>query len=148
LKPITEGPFRRYLNDLNYNCLEYCLSGITNDSKDPSVDTFKSITLPILKRFGVPSDGLELKIASRGLPPNGGGEVVLSLPVVQSLAVSFWFFWWFRLLFKFVCYLMCTSPDRLLVGLMKVLWRKLEELPFQPECLFSLKIAWLKLPVE
>lgn len=77
------------MNDLNYNCLEYCLSGITNDSKDPSVDTFKSITLPILKRFGVPSDGLELKIASRGLPPNGGGEVVLSLPVVQSLAVSF-----------------------------------------------------------
>jgi len=86
---MSEGPFRRYLNDLNYNCLGYCLSGITNDSKDPSVDTFKSTALPILKRFGVPSEGLELKVESRGVPPNGGGEVILSLPVVQSLAVSF-----------------------------------------------------------
>lgn len=69
--------------------MEYCLSGITNDSKDPSVDTFKSTTLPILKRFGVPSEGLEIKVESRGLPPNGGGEVVLSVPVVQNLTVSF-----------------------------------------------------------
>jgi len=69
--------------------LGYCLSGITNDSKDPSVDTFKSTALPILKRFGVLSESLELKVESRGLPPNGGGEVILSLPVVQSLAVSF-----------------------------------------------------------
>ena len=103
MKPISEGPFTRYLNGWNYNCFEHCLSGITNDSKDPSVDTFKSTALPILKRFGVPSEGLELKIESRGLPPNGGGEVILSLPVVQSLSVSFWFFWWFRL-FKLCCY--------------------------------------------
>jgi len=86
---MFEGSSTRYLYGLNYNCFEYCLSGITNDSKDPSVDTFKSTALPILKRFGVPSEGLELKIESRGLPPNGGGEVVLSLPVVQSLSVSF-----------------------------------------------------------
>ncbi|KAL8233452.1 hypothetical protein R6Q59_019552 [Mikania micrantha] len=33
------------------------LKGITNDSKDPSVDTFRSTTLPLLKRFGVPSEG-------------------------------------------------------------------------------------------
>lgn len=64
------------------------LSGITNDSKDPSVDTFRHTTLPILKRFGVPSEGLDLKIESRGVPPNGGGEVVLSVPIVQSLTVS------------------------------------------------------------
>ncbi|KAJ1390387.1 RNA 3-terminal phosphate cyclase, insert domain [Sesbania bispinosa] len=51
-------------------------SGITNDSKDPSVDTFKSTAFPILKRFGVPSEGLDLKIESRGVPPNGGGEAV------------------------------------------------------------------------
>nr|XP_007160174.1 hypothetical protein PHAVU_002G299100g [Phaseolus vulgaris]ESW32168.1 hypothetical protein PHAVU_002G299100g [Phaseolus vulgaris] len=63
---------------------------ITNDSKDPSVDTFKSTALPILKRFGVPSESLELKVESRGLPPNGGGEVILSLPVVQSLAAVSW----------------------------------------------------------
>nr|KYP51219.1 putative RNA 3'-terminal phosphate cyclase-like protein [Cajanus cajan] len=66
------------------------LKGITNDSKDPSVDTFKSTALPILKRFGVPSEGLDIKVESRGLPPNGGGEVILSLPVVQSLTVVNW----------------------------------------------------------
>ncbi|KAI8541608.1 hypothetical protein RHMOL_Rhmol08G0075200 [Rhododendron molle] len=60
------------------------LKGITNDSKDPSVDTFRSTTLPILKRFGVPSEGLDLKIESRGVPPHGGGEVILSVPVVQK----------------------------------------------------------------
>ncbi|OIW20645.1 hypothetical protein TanjilG_18583 [Lupinus angustifolius] len=70
--------------------LTITLKGITNDSKDPSVDTFKSTALPILKRFGVPSEGLELKIESRGVPPNGGGEVILSLPVVQSLTAVNW----------------------------------------------------------
>ncbi|OAY51976.1 probable RNA 3'-terminal phosphate cyclase-like protein [Manihot esculenta] len=66
------------------------LKGITNDSKDPSVDTFRSTTLPMLKQFGVPSEGLELKIESRGSPPHGGGEVVLSVPVVQSLQAVTW----------------------------------------------------------
>ncbi|KAK3443737.1 probable RNA 3'-terminal phosphate cyclase-like protein [Eucalyptus grandis] len=66
------------------------LKGITNDSKDPSVDTFRSTTLPILKRFGVPAEALELKIESRGVPPQGGGEIVLSVPSVQSLAAVTW----------------------------------------------------------
>ena len=45
--------------------------------------------MPILKRFGVPSEGLELKIESRGAPPHGGGEVLLSVPIVKnSLTVS------------------------------------------------------------
>uniref|UniRef100_A0A2P2K6G0 Uncharacterized protein MANES_04G047600 n=3 Tax=Rhizophora mucronata TaxID=61149 RepID=A0A2P2K6G0_RHIMU len=66
------------------------LKGVTNDSKDPCVDTFRSSTLPMLKRFGVPSEGLELKIESRGVPPHGGGEVVLSIPVVQSLTPVAW----------------------------------------------------------
>ncbi|KAG2694302.1 hypothetical protein I3760_08G136300 [Carya illinoinensis] len=65
-------------------------SGITNDSKDLSVDTFRSTTLPLLKRFGVPSEGLDLKIESRGSPPHGGGEVVLTIPVVQSLNAVTW----------------------------------------------------------
>lgn len=82
------------------------LSGITNDSKDPSVDTFRSTTLPLLKRFGVPSEGLELKIESRGVAPNGGGEVILSVPIVyNSLTVSFLIK---RLLFcPFVYFLIC-----------------------------------------
>ncbi|KAI3762097.1 hypothetical protein L1987_52520 [Smallanthus sonchifolius] len=60
------------------------LKGITNDSKDPSVDTFRSTTLPLLKRFGVPSEGLELKIESRGVAPKGGGEVTLSVPIIHN----------------------------------------------------------------
>ncbi|XP_057446869.1 probable RNA 3'-terminal phosphate cyclase-like protein isoform X2 [Lotus japonicus] len=66
------------------------LKGITNDSRDPSVDTFKYVVLPILRRFEVASEGLDLKIESRGLPPSGGGEVILSLPVVQSLTAVNW----------------------------------------------------------
>ncbi|XP_041020655.1 probable RNA 3'-terminal phosphate cyclase-like protein [Juglans microcarpa x Juglans regia] len=66
------------------------LKGITNDFKDPSVDTFRSTTLPLLKRFGVPSEGLDLKIESRGSAPHGGGEVVLTIPVVQSLNAVTW----------------------------------------------------------
>lgn len=59
----------------------------------------------MLKRFGVPLEGLELKIESRGAPPLGGGEVVLGVPTVpNSLTVSslcfllvevkYWFFYW------------------------------------------------------
>uniref|UniRef100_A0A453MD65 RNA 3'-terminal phosphate cyclase domain-containing protein n=1 Tax=Aegilops tauschii subsp. strangulata TaxID=200361 RepID=A0A453MD65_AEGTS len=53
------------------------LKGITNDTKDLSVDTFRMVTLHMLKHFGVPLEGLELKIESRGSPPRGGGEVLL-----------------------------------------------------------------------
>ncbi|WVZ61135.1 hypothetical protein U9M48_011054 [Paspalum notatum var. saurae] len=57
------------------------LKGITNDTKDPSVDTFRMTTLHMLKHFGVPLEGLELKIDSRGSPPLGGGEVFLRAPI-------------------------------------------------------------------
>ncbi|KAL2905494.1 putative RNA 3'-terminal phosphate cyclase-like protein [Bienertia sinuspersici] len=66
------------------NPLQITLKGITNDSKDPSVDAFKSTTLNILKRFGVSSQGLALKIQSRGVPPMGGGQVVLSIPILHT----------------------------------------------------------------
>uniref|UniRef100_A0A2N9JAZ4 RNA 3'-terminal phosphate cyclase domain-containing protein n=1 Tax=Fagus sylvatica TaxID=28930 RepID=A0A2N9JAZ4_FAGSY len=66
------------------------LKGITNDSKDPSIDTFRAATFPLLNRFGVPSEGLDLKINSRGSPPHGGGEVVLSVPTVQTLTAVNW----------------------------------------------------------
>ena len=64
--------------------------GITNDTKDPSVDTFRMTTLHMLKHFGVPLEGLELKIDSRGSPPLGGGEVFLRVPIINStLTVRF-----------------------------------------------------------
>ncbi|XWS73825.1 hypothetical protein CRYUN_Cryun02cG0162700 [Craigia yunnanensis] len=66
------------------------LKGITNDSKDPSVDTFRSTTFPMLKRFGVPSEGLKLEIKSRGVSPYGGGEVHLTVPTVQHLTATIW----------------------------------------------------------
>jgi len=71
--------------------LSITLKGITNDSKDPCVDTFRTTTLPMLKRFGIPLEDLELKIVIRGAPPNGGGEVRLKVPIVQnSLTAVTW----------------------------------------------------------
>lgn len=67
-------------------------SGITNDPRDPSVDTYRSTTLHILKRFGVPAEDLELKIESRGVAPDGGGEVLLTVPNVQTLTVCTCYF--------------------------------------------------------
>ncbi|KAJ4881762.1 putative RNA 3'-terminal phosphate cyclase-like protein [Raphanus sativus] len=66
------------------------LKGVTDDPKDPSVDTVRNATLHILKRFGVPSEGLELKIEARGVAPEGGGEVLLTVPNVQSLTAVQW----------------------------------------------------------
>ncbi|CAN8252536.1 unnamed protein product [Cochlearia groenlandica] len=66
------------------------LKGITNDPKDPSVDTVRSTTLQILKRFGVPLEGLDLKIEARGVAPDGGGEVLLTVPNVQTLTAVQW----------------------------------------------------------
>ncbi|CAB4282669.1 unnamed protein product [Prunus armeniaca] len=93
------------------------LKGLTNDSKDPSIDTFRSTTYTILKRFGVPSEGLELEIKSRGCAPKGGGEVVVAIPVVQSLTGVTW-----------------TDEGGWLRGL--------EVLHSQRECPCTLKIQW------
>eukprot|EP00252_Welwitschia_mirabilis_P025637 TRINITY_DN8102_c0_g1_i1.p1 TRINITY_DN8102_c0_g1~~TRINITY_DN8102_c0_g1_i1.p1 ORF type:complete len:380 (+),score=67.34 TRINITY_DN8102_c0_g1_i1:237-1376(+) len=71
--------------------LSITLKGITNDNKDPCVDTFRHTTLPMLKHFGVPLEDLELKIVSRGAPPKGGGEIRLKVPIVQhSLNAVTW----------------------------------------------------------
>lgn len=52
---------------------------------DPSVDLIKATTLPLLKRFVIDDDGLELKIICRGAPPSGGGEVFFGCPNKQKL---------------------------------------------------------------
>lgn len=65
--------------------LNLTLTGITNDGRDQCVDLFRTVTLPLLARFGL-EEGLEFKIVARGALPLGGGCVTLACPVVRKLA--------------------------------------------------------------
>ncbi|XP_069776639.1 RNA 3'-terminal phosphate cyclase-like protein [Narcine bancroftii] len=65
--------------------LKAILKGVTNDQKDPSVDTLKVTALPLMKRFGIDGEDLDLKIVRRGMPPAGGGEIIFSCPVRRFL---------------------------------------------------------------
>jgi hypothetical protein len=43
------------------------LTGITNDSQDISVDLVRTVTIPLMKKFGIgEEDGLELKVTPSG----------------------------------------------------------------------------------
>ncbi|PNW79091.1 hypothetical protein CHLRE_09g400367v5 [Chlamydomonas reinhardtii] len=66
--------------------LSITLRGITNDSVDPGVDTFRTVTLPLMRKALGLEDGLELRVVSRGAAPGGGGEVVLRVPMVKQLS--------------------------------------------------------------
>lgn len=81
-----------------------CCAGITNDDRDTSVDAIRAATLPLLRRFGVPLEEMELKILKRGCPPLGGGEIRLSLPTVTSLQVR-------PLTCETTCTCTCTVED-------------------------------------
>jgi RNA 3'-terminal phosphate cyclase-like protein len=59
------------------------LTGITNDPKDLSVDTLRTVTLPLLKNFGVGESSLIVK--RRGCFPKGGGELELRVPMAREL---------------------------------------------------------------
>lgn len=61
------------------------LKGITNHPTDPSVDLLKVTAVPLMKRFGINGDGLEIKVVKRGMAPGGGGEVHFSCPVSRSM---------------------------------------------------------------
>ncbi|KNC79548.1 18S rRNA biogenesis protein RCL1 [Sphaeroforma arctica JP610] len=83
LEPIIAlAPFAK--SDLNLT-----LTGITNDDIDPSVDILRTVSLPLLKRFGV-DDSVVLKVNARGAPPLGGGEVNFQCPVVKALTPLQW----------------------------------------------------------
>jgi RNA 3'-terminal phosphate cyclase-like protein len=45
------------------------------------VDSIKAGGLPVLKKFILVDDGLELKIEKRGVPPGGGGQVTFRCPL-------------------------------------------------------------------
>ena len=49
--------------------LSITLRGITNAAADPSVDIWRTVTLPLLRQATGLSDGFELKIVNRGAEP-------------------------------------------------------------------------------
>jgi len=79
LEPLLQlAPFTK-------NNLKIRLKGVTNNQIDPSVDSLKSASLPLLAKFLGSDDGLELKVVKRGAPPGGGGEVVFLCPSKPKL---------------------------------------------------------------
>ena len=60
------------------------LKGITNSPTEPSVDFIKETSLPLMRKFGIIAN-LDIVINSRGLPPNGGGEILFTCPVCSKL---------------------------------------------------------------
>uniref|UniRef100_A0A673WV71 RNA 3'-terminal phosphate cyclase-like protein n=2 Tax=Salmo trutta TaxID=8032 RepID=A0A673WV71_SALTR len=67
------------------NPLKAVLKGVTNDPTDPSVDQLKYTSIPVMKKFGIDGEGLELKVVKRGMAPGGGGEVLFTCPVRKTL---------------------------------------------------------------
>lgn len=67
--------------------LSIIVRGVTNDHIDPGVDTFRTVTLPLLRKLCGIDDGMELKVVRRGASPAGGGEVHLRVPPVKQLPV-------------------------------------------------------------
>lgn len=72
-------PFSRNMVKIKFtNC-------ITADNYDISVDSFKAVSIPLLKHFGVAGDNLVVKQTRRGVPPLGGGEVLFSCPIIPRV---------------------------------------------------------------
>ena len=75
---LALGPFCK-------NPLNVTLTGVTNNQTDPSVDLVKAAFLPVVRKFLLNDEGLEIKISKRGAAPEGGGQVVLRCPVKRQL---------------------------------------------------------------
>ncbi len=48
------------------------------------MDTFRTVTLPLLRKLSGLEDGFELRVVARGAAPSGGGEVVLRVPALKA----------------------------------------------------------------
>lgn len=64
--------------------LGVALKGVTNGADDLSVDVLRTVTLPLLRHFGL--EGAALHVVKRGAPPLGGGEVRLEVPPLRQLS--------------------------------------------------------------
>jgi len=65
--------------------LNATLRGVTNNREDPSVDLVKASAFPVLKRYFLIDEGLEMKVVKRGAAPGGGGQVLFKCPIRKSL---------------------------------------------------------------
>ncbi|ELP85673.1 RNA 3' terminal phosphate cyclase, putative [Entamoeba invadens IP1] len=63
---------------------EVHLTGVTNANDDLSVDIIRSTTIPLLTKFGIPEDSMNVKIIKRGPLPVGEGEVVVTTVPVKE----------------------------------------------------------------
>lgn len=75
------GPFCK-------NPLDATLRGVTNNRLDASPDLLRHSGLPVLKRYFLVDEGLELKVLKRGAAPAGGGEVRFKCPIRKSLRAT------------------------------------------------------------
>nr|XP_021199891.2 probable RNA 3'-terminal phosphate cyclase-like protein [Helicoverpa armigera] len=90
--------------------LNAVLQGVTHSDLDVSVDKIKTAALPVLLKFILVDDGLELKVVRRGAPPLGGGEVVFKCPVRRSLRPLQWSQWGLVKRIRGVVYALRVSP--------------------------------------
>lgn len=90
--------------------LNVVLQGVTHHDLDVSVDKIKSTALPILLKFILVDDGLELKVVRRGAPPLGGGEVVFKCPVRRHLRPLQWTKWGLVKRIRGIVYALRVSP--------------------------------------
>ncbi|CAK1551329.1 unnamed protein product [Leptosia nina] len=86
------------------------LQGVTHHDLDVSVDKVKAAALPVLLKFILVDDGLELKVVRRGAPPLGGGEVVFKCPVRRHLRPLQWCKWGLVKRIRGVVYALRVSP--------------------------------------
>ncbi|XP_065183413.1 RNA 3'-terminal phosphate cyclase-like protein [Sycon ciliatum] len=75
LAPFSKAPFN------------VTLHGITNGGDDPSVDVILKAMLPLFKHFMI-TEKLDMKVVHRGAPPNGGGQIVFTCPIVRHLRAA------------------------------------------------------------
>lgn len=52
-----------FLSPFMKNNVQATLTGTTNSMEDISVDAIRTIHLPILKKFGIPEDGLDIRVS-------------------------------------------------------------------------------------
>ncbi|KAJ9457350.1 putative RNA 3prime-terminal phosphate cyclase-like protein [Diplonema papillatum] len=65
--------------------LSATLHGVSNNQTDLGVDVLRTVTIPLLKHFGVEA---AIRIRKRGVEPRGGGEVVITSENVRKLTCT------------------------------------------------------------